>query len=188
MKNQFSTLKIPTPQRGAALFMALIFLLIMTILGVFGMNLSRMENLMAGNTQFQVSALSDAELLLDIASDEIEAALGPPFTDFDASGDHLYLLTEDATESANPNALDWSAFNCFSTTPPGGHADNNYCYLIEYTGELEGSDDGDCSAATGTGGKPADCFRQIYRVTTQAETSRGARRTVQSIFVSEQLM
>ena len=44
--------------------MALIFLLIMTILGVFGMNMSRMENLMAGNNQFQVQALNDSELAL----------------------------------------------------------------------------------------------------------------------------
>jgi hypothetical protein len=175
-------------QQGAALFMALIFLLIMTILGVFGTNLSRMENLMAGNSQFQARALSDAELLLDVAIDEIESELGAPYLNMDASGDHMYLLTADATETASPEALDWSGFTCDNTTPPGGSGNYSYCYVIEYTGELEGSDDGDCSAATGTGSKPADCFRQIYRVTTQAETSRGARRTVQSVYVSDELM
>jgi type IV pilus assembly protein PilX len=175
-------------QRGAALFMALIFLLIMTILGVFGMNLSRMENLMAGNSQFQTRALSDAELDLEAAVDDLEGELGPPYLDLDASGDYMYLLTADATETASPEALDWSGFNCNSATPPGGDTDTSYCYVIEYTGELEGSDDGDCSAATGTGSKPADCYRQIYRVTTQAETSRGAKRTIQSVYVSEELM
>jgi len=51
-------------KRGTALFMSLIFLLIMTILGVFGMNISRMENLMAGNNQFQAQALNNSELAL----------------------------------------------------------------------------------------------------------------------------
>jgi len=175
-------------QRGAALFMALVFLLIMTILGVFGMNLSRMENLMAGNSQFQTRALNDAELDLEAAVDDIEGELGPPYLDLDASGDYMYLLTADATETASPEALDWAGFNCNSATPPGGNAATSYCYVIEYTGELEGSDDGDCSAATGTGTKPADCFRQIYRITTQAEASRGAKRTVQAVYVSEELM
>lgn len=177
-------------QEGAALFMALIFLLVLTVLGVFGMNMSRLENLMAGNSQFQVRALSDAELLLDIATDEIESSLGPPYVNFDTTGDHLYLLTEDATDPnpAVPESNDWSTFNCLSTVPPNGDASNDYCYVIEYTGELEGTDDGDCSAATGTGSKPSDCFRQIYRVTTRAETSRGAQRTVQSVYVSQELM
>ncbi|MGD2138109.1 MAG: PilX N-terminal domain-containing pilus assembly protein [Gammaproteobacteria bacterium] len=187
--NQLSTIRPGSSrQQGAALFMALIFLLIMTILGVFGMNLSRMENLMAGNSQFQARALSEAELTLEAAIDELEGELGPPYLDLDASGDYFYLLTADASETASPEALDWAGFNCNNAVPPGGSADSSYCYVIEYTGELEGSDDGDCSAATGTGTKPADCFRQIYRVTTQVETTRGAQRTVQAVYVSEELM
>jgi Tfp pilus assembly protein PilX len=51
-------------QQGAALFMALIMLLVLTILGVFGMNMSRLENLMAGNAQFQTTALNNAEYAL----------------------------------------------------------------------------------------------------------------------------
>ena len=51
-------------QRGAALFMALIILLVLTILGVVGMNVSKLENMMAGNIQFQTTALNDAEYVL----------------------------------------------------------------------------------------------------------------------------
>ena len=75
-----STSTLSNKQRGAALFMALIFLLIMTILGVFGMNLSRMENLMAGNNQFQALALNHAELMLDAGLREIEENIGARFT------------------------------------------------------------------------------------------------------------
>ena len=60
-------------QDGAALFMALIFLLILTILGVFGMNLSRLENLMAGNAQFQTTALNNTEYVLVRGENDIRA-------------------------------------------------------------------------------------------------------------------
>ena len=52
--------------------MALIFLLILTILGVFGMNLSRLENLMAGNAQFQTTALNNAEYVLARGEKDIQ--------------------------------------------------------------------------------------------------------------------
>ena len=67
---------ISSRQKGAALFMALIFLLILTILGVFGMNLSRLENMMAGNNQFQMAALSNAELAVDEAERDLTAMMG----------------------------------------------------------------------------------------------------------------
>ena len=76
-----TTSPISHRQRGAALFMALIFLLIMTLLGVFGMNLSRMENMMAGNNQFQALALNHAELMLDAGLREVEENIGFPYLD-----------------------------------------------------------------------------------------------------------
>ena len=68
-------IKASRRQRGAALFMSLIFLLILTILGVFGMNISRMENLMAGNAQFQTSALNNAERASSTARNDWQNAL-----------------------------------------------------------------------------------------------------------------
>ena len=44
-------------QHGTALFMALILLLVMTLLGINGMNIARLENRMAGNSQVQVTVL-----------------------------------------------------------------------------------------------------------------------------------
>ena len=72
-------------QGGAALFMALIFLLVLTVLGVFGMNLSRLENLMAGNTQYQTQALNNAEYVLIAAENDIKTVAGNPF-DPDSAG------------------------------------------------------------------------------------------------------
>ena len=52
--------------------MALIILLVLTILGVFGMNMSRLENLMAANHQFMVTALSNAEYTLSMGQADIQ--------------------------------------------------------------------------------------------------------------------
>jgi Tfp pilus assembly protein PilX len=182
-----SNTTISLKQRGAALFMALIFLLIMTILGVFGMNLSRMENLMAGNNQFQALALNHAELMLDAGLREIEDNIGPPYISPDDSGDHIYLNTVASTETIDPTALNWS-FNSVSTTPPGGNSNYDYDYVIEYIGSLDGTENGLCTASTGTGSTLDDCIREIYLVTSQGVTSRGAKRIIQSVFVSGELM
>ena len=174
-------------QRGAALFMALIFLLIMTILGVFGMNLSRMENLMAGNNQFQALALNHAELMLDAGLREIEDNIGAPYINPDTSGDHIYLNTALSSETIDPTALNWT-FETEDAIPPGGKDNYEYDYVIEYIGSLDGTENGKCTASTGTGGTLDDCIREIYLVTSQGATSRGAKRIIQSVFVSGELM
>jgi len=181
------TLSVSHKQRGAALFMALIFLLIMTILGVFGMNLSRMENLMAGNNQFQALALNQAELMLEAGLREIEANIGPPYINADTSGDHIYLNTATSSETIDPTSLNWS-FNSVSTTPPGGVSKYSYDYVIEYIGPIDGTENGLCTAQTGTGTNIEDCIREIYMVTSQGITSRGAKRIVQSVVVADDLM
>jgi Tfp pilus assembly protein PilX len=183
-----TTSSISHCQRGAALFMARIFLLIMTLLGVFGMNQSRMENLMAGNNQFQALALNHAELMLDAGMREIEGEIGDGITvNMDTAGDHLYLNTAASTETIDPTALNWT-FNTVTTTPPGGDARYSYEYVIEYIGPLDGTENALCSAQTGTGSTLDDCIREIYLVTSQGVTSRGAKRIIQSVFVSDELM
>ena len=62
----------PTPrsaQTGAALIVGLVLLLVLTVLGVSGMNTATMEITMAANTQFQEDAFQ-------LAEDGIEIAIG----------------------------------------------------------------------------------------------------------------
>jgi type IV pilus assembly protein PilX len=54
-------------QNGATLIVGLILLLVLTVLGVSGMNTSRMEVRMAGNAQFRQDAFQLAESGIDIA-------------------------------------------------------------------------------------------------------------------------
>jgi Tfp pilus assembly protein PilX len=54
-------------QGGATLIVGLVLLLVLTVVGVSGMNTATMEVTMAGNTQFQQDAFQLAETAIDIA-------------------------------------------------------------------------------------------------------------------------
>ena len=54
-------------QQGATLVVGLVLLLVLTVLGVSGMNTATMEVTMASNTQFQEDAFQAAEDGIDIA-------------------------------------------------------------------------------------------------------------------------
>lgn len=54
-------------QTGATLIVGLVLLLVLTLLGVSGMSMSRLEVQMAGNTQFQQDAFQMAETAIDVA-------------------------------------------------------------------------------------------------------------------------
>ena len=160
---------ISSRQKGAALFMALIFLLILTILGVFGMNLSRLENMMAGNNQFQTAALSNAELAVDEAERDLTAMMG---------GTKKACYYPQAT-LVDPSPLNWpDTITTCTYTPPNGP---DARYIVEYVGW--GYDD-DCGKGLGKGESKSGCIHYDFLVTAQADTSRGARRTVQTVWQS----
>jgi hypothetical protein len=165
--------QMPSRQQGAALLMALVILLVLTILGVFGMNLSRLENLMAGNNQFQVTALSNAELAVSVAEQELLNNI---------IGKAKPACYYTSTETIDPAILNWdndtAIVPCTHTFASG---DPDADYVIEYASW--GIDD-DCSKKAGKGGGTAGCVHYDFVITAQAETSRGAKRTVQTVFQS----
>ncbi len=162
-------------QDGAALFMALIFLLILTILGVFGMNISRLENLMAGNTQFQTTALSNAEYalargvedMLDIDAKGIPYPTGPQY--------HLF-------GDVTPEDLVWDPLESAAVVIPGGDTGR---YMIENAGF--DNDEGEDSSLTGVIKPLPGAIVQVFLVSAQSESSRGAKRIVQSVVITEPL-
>jgi hypothetical protein len=155
--------------------MSLIFLLVMTILGVFGMNISRMENLMAGNNQFQVAALSNAEVILAVGEQEVEDILGAlPFTDWNETGDAFYDRTAASTEVINAHDPNWG----FTYQAE----DSLSRYVIEYSGSERIPGEDESFEATAT--CPAGSCVWVFLATAQNEASRGAKRTVQSVYVT----
>jgi Tfp pilus assembly protein PilX len=155
--------------------MALIFLLILTILGVFGMNVSRLENLMAGNTQFQTTALNNAEYTLargieDIQLVESSGSSYPTTAGYHTAGD------------IDPSDLVWGFTKKNVSLPDGSTGD----YVIINAGT--DNDDGEDSSYTGTILPPPGSIVQVFLVTAQSESSRGAKRIVQSVVVTDPLI
>ena len=183
-------------QHGAALLMALVFLLILTILGVFGMNTSRLENLMAGNAQFQTTALNNAEYVLVRGEQDIQAvaaAGGNPFNP-DVATDHYYPAG--TTGSTRPEDLIWS-FNTVKVSLPDVNADGSDTdgdgtaddatgsYVIEDAGLDNNA--GEDASFSGAVNPLAGAIVQVFLVSAQSSSSRGARRIVQSVVVTDPL-
>jgi hypothetical protein len=164
---------MPSRQKGVALFMALVILLVLTILGVFGMNLSRLENMMAGNNQFQTTALSNAELAVSAAEQAMLASLG-------GAKQACYYTT---TEAIEPAIINWDSNPAI--TPCDyvfANGDPTAAYVIEYA---NWGIDNDCSKAVGKGGGTAGCIHYDFVITAQADASRGAKRTVQTVYQAD---
>jgi Tfp pilus assembly protein PilX len=190
--------------------MALIFLLILTMLGVFGMNVSRLENMMAGNAQFQTTALNNAEYVLVRAERDlttIETEL------YNGTGNNPFIgtVTDDAYYCAN-------ADSCLSATGDGNSIDPatlNWAFgstqvELPDVGNDGSNTDGDSTTDDGTGqyviidagydNASGECATQqcmlehlagaqvhVFLVTAQSASSRGAKRIVQSAFVTRPL-
>ena len=174
-KHMYKHYRSPQKQAGAALFMALIFLLILTLLGVFGMNMSRLENLMAGNTQFQVTALNNAEYTLargieDILQVEIDGLSYPTAAGYHSAGD------------IEPSDLVWSFTRKDVTLPDGNTGE----YVIINAGT--DNDDGEDNSYSGVITPAPGAIVQVFLVTAQSESSRGAKRIVQSVVVTDPLL
>ena len=183
-------------QEGAALFMALIFLLILTILGVFGMNLSRLENLMSGNAQFQTTALNNAEYVLARGEKDIIDIAKSGAVPFAAWADDDQYYTVDTTPGGSPKDLTWpftaekvsipDMNGDGSDTDADGTADDGTGeYVIENAG-LDNSK-GEDASYTGTISPLPGAIVQVFLVTAQSESSRGAKRIVQSVVVTDPL-
>jgi len=67
MNTHFETRALRGRQTGATLIVGLVLLLVLTVLGVSGMNTATMQITMAGNVQFQEDAFQMAEDGIDVA-------------------------------------------------------------------------------------------------------------------------
>lgn len=87
------------------------------------------------------------------------------------------------TETIDPSILNWSSDpNITPCDYVFANGDPTASYVIEYANW--GIDD-DCSKAAGKGGGKAGCVHYDFVITAQAETSRGAKRTVQTVYQSD---
>ncbi len=159
-------------QSGAALFMCLMLLLVMTLIGVSGITSSTLEEKMAGNMRNKHMSFQAAEAALRIA--EIEAAALAIDTNFAAAGDHLYERTDFIWETA----ADWQVYGLNAIMDPDN--DNvpprfaqDPSYIIENYGTAPR--DGDCMLEMPI--KPG-CLLPVFRL-----TARGTGLNVNAISI-----
>jgi hypothetical protein len=159
-------------QRGTALLISMIILLVMSMIIVQGARTANLELLVGNNTQFAAEALMLAE---------DGAVAGEGFLNFNYSGapvtnygenddDGVYLAGQVAVISVDWDSLSPEYYGRDGTTLE---------YIVEYLGP---------SSATGgsvsVGAGVASDTRYVYRISGRGESGRGGARVIQTIFAT----
>ena len=130
-------------QRGVALVMALVFLLLLTLLGITALNTTSLEGKMATNVKDRNLAFQAAESALTLGGNWLNNQIGKPV--FPNNNIGLYLPSTTATEVWD--SVDWSGSNLatFPNTPGQsgsgnlGKVNTQPKYIIEDLGEIQES-------------------------------------------------
>lgn len=134
---------MPHRQQGVALIMALVFLVILTIMGLAAMGTTSLEEKMAGNAKDRNLAFQAAETGLLAGENWINAQINKPGFPNNAAG--LYLPSASTTPAWDDSSLNWSGTsnlvvypNTPTATASGGLAKINTQpkYIIEDLGEV----------------------------------------------------
>jgi type IV pilus assembly protein PilX len=159
-------------ERGAALVVSLVLLLIMTIIGISAMNGARLEVSMAGMMQREEVALRGAERTLTTAERYTENMIGA-FDDV-ARG---HYMPEDELDVSDTVWSEPDIVSLVQSDVPELSLDDEF--VVEYLGEmtLPGSTLNDGGDAPIPGDKV-----NAYRITTRTETDGKAVRIVESIY------
>ena len=165
-------LRTASKQKGMAMFVSLIMLLLMTLIIINGARSSTLEVFMANNMQNVAQALMRAEDSTLDGETLVEVEFqGAPTIDFsEDSQDGLYTDLEIEVDS-----LHWEKYVVESS----GKGETLREYIVEYVGPvtaLRGS------LAIGAGA--ATDRRYLYRVSGRGESSRGSIRVIQTIYAT----
>lgn len=130
------------------------------------MDLSVLENMMASNSQQQIKSLSNAENVLRTAEQDVDGIVSDSTTlSFAASDDHYYLAG-----GVDPSKATWDFI--YSSTSTGK-------FVVEYAGaRLIPGESGEIGVAI------AGSYVHLFLVGSQSESGKGAKRNVQSVYVT----
>lgn len=170
----FPFIPAPLQQRGAALVVALLLLLVMTVLGITALNSSTLQNFMSSAYQQQTTTLAGAENVLLEGEIDVEAIV----TAGVGTRTHYVDLTD--TTQTQFDLVSWGSGWPVAQTI--GEITITGSYFIEYMGEFEVPGE-----SIAEGGGLEDSKIHIFRVSARGgEANRGAIRTVQSYYVTLQ--
>jgi len=177
MTMQRTQFKAPSQSRGAALIVALILLLVMTILGITALNSSTLQGFMSSAYQQQTSTLTGVENVLLEAEMDIEDIV----TNGVNGRAHFINLLDGSTEfpAATGTPDDWSTTGA-AVTEAMGEFEFPSRFVLEYMGEFEVPGE-----SIAVGGGLADSRIHVFRVSARGvEQQRGSARVVQSYYVT----
>lgn len=145
-------------ERGAALVMSMIFLVVLTIIGMAGMDVTSLEEKMAGNMRDRNAAFQAAEAALRDGENFLNARAVLPA--FDGT-DGFYSLTTNGTK--NWESVDWgSSAAVISYSGPGfDELNSTAAYIVEDLAAAASSDSLEAGVAVDN--------KRYYRVTARAE-------------------
>ena len=159
-------------QKGMALFISLIMLLLMSVIILHGARSSTLELLLGNNAQHTAQALMRAEDSVVAGESLIELDyVGAPTVDFSASqSDGIYIVGE-----LDVDTVDWTAY----VAERIGAGDAFREYILEYLGPVTAT-----GGSLSVGAGMASDTRYLYRVSGRGASSRGGARVVQTIYAT----
>ena len=159
-------------QRGTALLISMVILLIMTMIILQGARSANLELLIGNNSQYAAEALVQAEdgAMLGESFIDINYAGAPKINYGERGDDGVYLAGQVAIAS-----VDWTGQSPESQTRFGATLE----YIVEYLGPFYAAG-GSLSVGAGV----ASDTRYLYRVSGRGESDRGGARVVQTVFAT----
>lgn len=171
-------------ERGAALVVSLILLLIMTIIGVAAMNGARLEVSMAGMMQREEVALRAAERTLAAAERYTENVIGD-IPDYSIPGQYPQ------GEGPDVSKTDWSDIESLGKSEEGELSElgERDAFVVEHLRSETGSGTIPLPAPAASDLSETGSYAVLpcssvyaYRITTRSETEGNAVRIVESIY------
>lgn len=165
-------------QQGATLVVAMMVLVLIMMIGIAAVNTSSTQFTLAGNLQFEDSAMNNAETAVSDAESWLKANYthdGFSTRDETASG-QLYPVPATGAQPVDPLTLDWSSDE--TSVSVGGNDNQRYfIQLLSRNNSLLGS-----NQAVG-GRKSAVCNKvNTYLISGRGLSARGASKIVQSYY------
>lgn len=122
-------------QRGTALIMAMVFLLILTLIGVTSMTTAALEEKMAGNMGDKNIAFQTAESALVEGEIWVGSQMNKPIFDPAVTSDGLHLPSTTSTPVWHHSTGIWASTDLFSY-PALNNVSVQPAYIIEDLGEI----------------------------------------------------
>lgn len=166
-------------QRGVAMAVCLILLLVMTLIGIASMSGASLEIKMAGLMQQEEIALRRAERTLVVAEDAIETmATTTGRFEFGGSGDGYYL-PEDEIDA---RVADWSGFSHLAgPVSSDDDQDNDDAYVVEYLGPMVIPGE---TVREETDAPVAGALAHVYRTTIRSASPGKSVRIIESLYTT----